>query len=98
MIIVLINDGTGSFTPESHCLQIQTITDEAEQRLGFDGKQWFDRAGATIVLGDFDGDGNVDYFQGDLGFADDFVAWGNGKTIDFNNWYSFDGFTTDDLE
>ena len=49
-------------------------------------------------LADFDGDGNVDYFQGDLGFADDFIAWGNGSTIEFDNFYSFDGFTPQDVE
>ena len=94
---VMLNDGTGTFTTsQNYCDTNITLTDEARDRLGID--PYYNRAAATLLLADFDGDGNVDYFQGDLGFADDFIAWGNGSTIEFDNFYSFDGFTPQDVE
>ena len=93
----MLNDGTGTFTTsQNYCDTNITLTDEARDRLGID--PYYNRAAATLLLADFDGDGNVDYFQGDLGFADDFIAWGNGSTIEFDNFYSFDGFTPQDVE
>lgn len=96
MVRVMINDGTGSFTSQSHCTPRIVLTDEARDRLNL--QHHWDRLGATLLLADFDGDGNVDYFQGDHGYADDFIAWGNGSTINFNDFYSFDGFTPNDLQ
>ena len=96
LVRIMINDGTGSFTSQSHCTATRVLTDEARDRLGAD--QYNDRAAATLLLADFDGDGNIDYFQGDHGYADDFIAWGNGSTIEFDNFYSFDGFTPQDVD